>query len=91
MGTMEFSAQYQASAGSSWRQSHQVVVVQVLRSAPTPLPGDKVIISWDTALSGSLSLSETQTCWQLISNLPIVCAENLNTGVMVMKSAQDGA
>ena len=39
-----------------------------------------------------LSLSETQSCWQLISNWAmLVCTENLNTGVAVMKSAQDGA
>ena len=42
-----------------------MVLVQVLRHAPTPQPGDKLIVSWDTALSSN-QLADYSACVVLL-------------------------
>ena len=66
MGSMEFCGAISAGPGSDRRQSDQVVMVQILREPPTPQPGDKLIVSWDTALSSS-QLADYSACVVLLA------------------------
>ena len=66
MGSMEFAAQYQQApvpiGGNlikwSWFKSYE--------RPPTPQPGDKLIVSWDTALSSS-QLADYSACVVLLA------------------------
>jgi hypothetical protein len=65
MGTMEFSAQYQQAPVPAGGNLIKWSWFRFYDQPPTPLPGDKVIISWDTALSSS-QLADYSACVVLL-------------------------
>ena len=65
MGSMEFSAQYQQAPVPAGGNLIKWSWFRFYDQPPTPLPGDKVIISWDTALSSS-QLADYSACVVLL-------------------------
>jgi hypothetical protein len=79
-----------AGMGSLYRSKHELVFVYRVGTAShlnmveLGRHGRNRTNVWDYASVNSMQGSRRE-------DLALVCAENLNTGVMVMKSAQDGA
>jgi predicted phage terminase large subunit-like protein len=65
MGSMEFSAQYQQAPVPAGGNLIKWSWFRFYDQPPTPLPDDKVIISWDTALSSS-QLADYSACVVLL-------------------------
>ncbi len=65
MGTMEFSAQYQQAPVPAGGNLIKWSWFKFYDRPPIPLPSDKVIISWDTALSSS-QLADYSACVVLL-------------------------
>jgi predicted phage terminase large subunit-like protein len=51
MGSMEFSAQYQQAPVPAGGNMIKWSWFKIYQTPPTPQPGDKLIVSWDTAMS----------------------------------------
>ncbi len=65
MGSMEFSAQYQQAPVPSGGNLIRWSWFRFYERTPDPQPGDKVIVSWDTALSSS-QLADYSACVVLL-------------------------
>jgi Phage-related terminase len=65
MGTMEFSAQYQQAPVPAGGNLIKWSWFKFYDQPPASLPSDKVIISWDTALSSS-QLADYSACVVLL-------------------------
>jgi predicted phage terminase large subunit-like protein len=66
MGSMEFAAQYQQAPVPPGGNMIKWSWFRVYQTPPTPQPGDKLIVSWDTALT-SHQLADYSSCVVLLA------------------------
>ena len=66
MGSMEFAAQYQQAPVPIGGNLIKWSWFKFYERSPTPQPGDKLIVSWDTALSSS-QLADYSACIVLLA------------------------
>jgi predicted phage terminase large subunit-like protein len=71
MGSMEFAAQYQQAPVPIGGNLIKWSWFKYYVTPPTPKPGDKVIVSWDTALSSS-QLADYSACVILLARREVI-------------------